>query len=236
MAFTASKHGKLVDILEGKILDGKIEPGDKLDEFALLKENNVSRGTLREAFRALEQKGLIEMRRGPGGGTFIKKLDDKKVSETLALILRHGKVSIKHLEQFREAIEPTIAGYAAEMASIEDINKLRIIYAKGKTLIGPSKQDAVNLCRLELQLHKELANITKNPIFIWISGTIAINLDMYTAIFHDDIDAQREGLGDWENIIDAIEKSEVMRVVSLLKAHVIMYSDKMQELYLRRSY
>ena len=58
--------------IEALILDGGLKAGDKLPgERQLTEIFKVSRGTLREAFRALEQKRLIEIRTGMNGGAFV---------------------------------------------------------------------------------------------------------------------------------------------------------------------
>ncbi|MGH8629794.1 MAG: GntR family transcriptional regulator, partial [Burkholderiales bacterium] len=45
--------------LERRILGGELAPGSKLNEAELASELRVSRGPVREAFRALEQAGLV---------------------------------------------------------------------------------------------------------------------------------------------------------------------------------
>src|SRR5258706_8819647 len=53
--------------LERRILAGELEPGAKLTEEDIAVNLNVSRGPVREAFRALEQAGLVRTEKNPGG-------------------------------------------------------------------------------------------------------------------------------------------------------------------------
>lgn len=54
-------HGTtLADVLRAQIIDGAFAPGERLSEAALAERLDVSRNTLREAFRALAQVGLVE--------------------------------------------------------------------------------------------------------------------------------------------------------------------------------
>lgn len=54
-------HGTtLADVLRTQIIDGAFAPGERLSEAALADRLDVSRNTLREAFRALAQVGLVE--------------------------------------------------------------------------------------------------------------------------------------------------------------------------------
>jgi DNA-binding GntR family transcriptional regulator len=53
-------HVPLADVLRERIIDGDFAPGSRLSESALAEQLEVSRNTLREAFRVLAEQGLIE--------------------------------------------------------------------------------------------------------------------------------------------------------------------------------
>lgn len=53
-------HIPLADVLRARIIDGDFAPGSRLSESALAEQLEVSRNTLREAFRVLAEQGLIE--------------------------------------------------------------------------------------------------------------------------------------------------------------------------------
>ncbi len=100
----------VVDQIEEAIFLGNLKPGEKLyPERDLRDIFGVSRGTLREALRVLEQKNLIEIKLGPGGGAFIKRLDSKVKSDGLDLLIRHGKISFEDIIEFRESIDGEVA-------------------------------------------------------------------------------------------------------------------------------
>lgn len=54
------ENGVLADVLRQRIIDGEFAPGSRLSESALAERLQVSRNTLREAFRVLAEQGLIE--------------------------------------------------------------------------------------------------------------------------------------------------------------------------------
>ncbi|MCP4669772.1 MAG: FadR family transcriptional regulator, partial [Desulfobacula sp.] len=96
----------VVDQIQNAILNGELAPGSKLPPERALKDMfDTSRGTLREALRVLEQKGLIEIKLGVAGGAIVKRIDTEPIAESLALLIRSGKVSLKHLSEFRILIE-----------------------------------------------------------------------------------------------------------------------------------
>jgi len=87
------------------ILTGELEAGAKLPGERKLREMfQVSRGTLREALRALEEKGLITVKTGVNGGAFVCPLNTRHVSESLDLLFRYQKITLRELTDFREAV------------------------------------------------------------------------------------------------------------------------------------
>ena len=84
----------------------------------------VSRAAIRSAVLSLEQSGLVEIRKGPKGGFFIRDLDFKSVRESLNDLIQLGQASITDLTETRIIIEPNTAALAAKRATAEDIDKL----------------------------------------------------------------------------------------------------------------
>lgn len=65
--------------LENLILSGEFAPGERLNENALAARFSVSRGPIREACRALAEKGLLEVI--PNRGVFMRTIDEGKAAE-----------------------------------------------------------------------------------------------------------------------------------------------------------
>src|SRR6185295_13741833 len=82
------------------------------------------RVSVREAYRSLEELGLLTIRRGAEGGAFIADLDHTPVMRSLSLMLRLGKTTHQEITEARLLIEPPIARLAARRAQPEDIDGL----------------------------------------------------------------------------------------------------------------
>jgi DNA-binding FadR family transcriptional regulator len=127
----AKKNRAFEDVIsqiQESIFQGRLKEGDKLPGERKLREIfKISRGTLREALRALEQKGLITIKTGVRGGAFICPVDNKLMSESLDLLLRDQKITLKELAEFREAVEGLIAAKAAQKAKKVDLRQLNNI-------------------------------------------------------------------------------------------------------------
>ena len=79
--------------IEAAILGEKILPGERLpSERELQNLFQCGRGVIREAVRALKQKGLVEIRKGAKGGAYVKNIEVENVGESLALFLKQQHV------------------------------------------------------------------------------------------------------------------------------------------------
>lgn len=74
---------EIVDILRDAIVSGQLRPGEHLKENAVAGQLSVSRSPVREAFRQLEQEGLIVSI--PNQGSFVKIFDEHDIKEIFTL-------------------------------------------------------------------------------------------------------------------------------------------------------
>ena len=111
------------------ILLGKLKPGETLPpEKELVVQFNVSKHTLREALRTLEGMGLINIRRGAGGGPVVTEVDMETTRDCMASFLHFQNVSINDLSEVRKVIEPYLARHAAESFNDEDKAELELLH------------------------------------------------------------------------------------------------------------
>jgi DNA-binding FadR family transcriptional regulator len=232
--FQAAKQTKVfqdvVEQIQEAILDGRLTAGQTLPAERELKEMfNISRGTLREALRVLEQKGLIEIRLGVGGGSVVKAVDTDQISESLGLLIRSQQVSLNHLAQFREDVEGIVAGHAAENHTAEDIHKLKELLQNASRCLkkGPSRRNA--FIDIDKQIHLTMARITGNPVYISVLHSIHDNIHRYYDRFLSmDIPELEENYNDLCELVKAIENGAAERARHLAKQHVQRFNQYMK--------
>jgi DNA-binding GntR family transcriptional regulator len=76
-------RSEIVDSIRDAIVSGRLQPGEHLKESVVADQMSVSRIPVREAFRQLEQEGLIVSI--PNQGSFIKVFEDKDIEEIFTL-------------------------------------------------------------------------------------------------------------------------------------------------------
>src|SRR5918999_2292886 len=112
--------------IKNQISSGKLTAGEKLPaEREMARRYNTSRVSVREAYRSLEELGLLAIRRGADGGAFINEMGHDAVQRSLSLVLKLGRTSHQELTEARLLIEPPIARLAARRAGPEEIARLK---------------------------------------------------------------------------------------------------------------
>ncbi|MCG8333077.1 MAG: FadR family transcriptional regulator [Proteobacteria bacterium] len=221
----------VVEQIQDVILDGKIKPGEKLPSERELGEMlGTSRGTLREALRILEQKGLIEIRLGVNGGAIVKETTWEQMSETLALLIRSQSVSLQHLAEFREDVEEIVASLAAERASKEDIKDLNRLIKEAEKFYKKGVSHWDKFVRVDEKIHMGLARISRNPIYSFILETIHANIDKYYDRYLAVGDSElEENYRDLSEIVKAVEGKKATEAGSLAREHVRRFNRHMDK-------
>src|SRR5688572_15480190 len=116
----------IADQLRRQIVRGELQEGDALpSESELLERFNVSRPTLREAFRVLESESLITVRRGAHGGARVQEPDIDVAARYAGFILEHRGTTLDDVFQARLVLEPPVVGMLAACRTDEDVARLR---------------------------------------------------------------------------------------------------------------
>lgn len=217
----------IVEQIEEAILSGKVAVGSKLPPERELKDLfNTSRGTLREALRVLEQKGLIEIKLGVNGGILVKELSSDKVTESLAMLIRSQAITIEQLSEFRIDIEGNIASLAAKRAKPENTSKIKSLLEEAKSYVEKVDWDA--FIRVDQLIHLELAEISDNPIYISIQRTIQGNIfDYYINYLPKTKELLEEDLRDLTGVVDAVLLNNSELACERVRQHVSGFSEKM---------
>jgi GntR family transcriptional regulator, transcriptional repressor for pyruvate dehydrogenase complex len=221
----------VVEQIQEAIVSGRLKAGELLPAERELKERfEVSRGTLREALRVLEQKGLIQIKTGVSGGPIVKGVGTEQMSESLALLIRYQKVSVAQLAEFREGVEGMVAGLAAKRATAPDIARLQeLLAAAGKFLQDGAKQwDA--FIRADEELHLAVAEISANQIYISVLKTLYDNIHTYYESFlAKEEPFLRENYQDLCELVTAIADHDPKEASRLAQDHVRRFSSYMEQ-------
>ena len=224
-------YQNVVDQIQSAICDGSLKDGDKLpSEMKLTKMFDTSRGTIREALRVLEQKGLISVKTGVKGGPIVKEANTRPMSESIALLIRHQKVSLHHLAQFRKILEGHIAAQTALMAGKNEINQLKAILKEAKMHIKTKPSGWEEFHKMDATFHMVLAKIAKNPLIEANLQSIHDNIQIYFNQYLPFSDALlMDNYEDLCKIVEAVENKNSLAARQLAETHVTKFNDLMEE-------
>jgi GntR family transcriptional repressor for pyruvate dehydrogenase complex len=158
---TPRVYEQIVAQIERAIYDGRLAHGDKLPpERQLVREFGASRVAVREALRALEHRGLVDVRQGSAGGYFIREVDAAPVVRDLSTLFRLGRVSLAQLAEARALLEPDSACLAAARATDNDIKALgECLEARTETGLATRRRRG-----LDADFHRLVAAAARNPV------------------------------------------------------------------------
>jgi len=154
-------YEQLAAVLRERILQGALAPGDRLpSETALAQQAGVSRSTVREALRTLQEAGLIE--RASPKILVVRRRGEEPAYRELAHALRHRNVTFHHLHEALRIIEPELTRLAAERAVASDVDTLREnLEAQERNL-----EHFAEWSRLDEEFHLTIAEMSANPALI----------------------------------------------------------------------
>jgi len=215
-AAPASPHGAAIELLrqqsltslvqreiEHRILSGQLAPGEKLNEADLAAELHVSRGPVREAFRALEQAGLVHTEKNRG--VFVRQVSLEEADE---------------IYEVRAALEAQIGRLAAKRIRPEQLERLRTI-VKRMHAVGRNR-DADAYFPLNIEFHEALAEATGNRALAGNYRRVVNELNLYRReMLTRNADIIPVSTQDHEAIVNAVAKGDAALAERLLYEHVI---------------
>jgi len=220
---------QIINQIRDAILEGKLSPGQKIaSDRELTAKFGVSKQTLREALRALEYLGLVEIRQGAAGGAFVSEVDMDITKANLANFLHFKNISIKDLSEVRRLIEPHAARTAAERISAEDLDLLKKINETSQ--VSVTQGHSAELSRNEIKFHRIIANTTGNPILILILDFVGNLLEDAKKILQPGPEFSRTVVRAHEDILAAVAAGDAEKSARLMLAHVTDVGQELNQL------
>ena len=213
---TSRLYEQIVQQIEDSILKGALKAGDQLPaERELAIRFGVSRTAVREAVKALREKGLVEAY--SGRGTFITDGTSQAVRQSFDLMVKIGQPEgSTDLAEVRSILEPEIAALAAERAEESDRATLREAVA----VMDRSLKDADAYIEADLDFHLALAEAAANPLILsLIDSIVGLLREQRLRIFQVEGGPQR-GQIHHKRILEAMEKRDAKMARDAKKTHL----------------
>ena len=156
----------VANTLRRKIVTGEYEIGELLPpEGSLMSTFDVARTTIRDAFRILETEGLLEVRRGGGGGGRVRAPSTAMVADYAALLLQFEHTTVEDVHIGRTLIEAPAAGLLARSADEAALASLRALLED-----EASASDEASLIKAEGRFHRAVVDLAGNRVVSLLSA------------------------------------------------------------------
>lgn len=180
------------------IIDGTLQPGEKLNDADLAQALGVSRTPIREALQLLNVQGFVEMH--PGVGTQVTAVNSADVSKILPPLA---------------ALQALAAELATPLISKDTIDKLRGMNENFAQSVETG--DLFSALKLDEQFHNMIVETADNP---YISKTVlSLQAHVFRLYFHQSIILTTDSIKEHEAILHAFEKKDKETAASIVRTN-----------------
>lgn len=210
--------------LQLAIVKGQFEVGSSLpSERELITEHQVSRTTVREALRMLSARGLIEVKRGRKGGSFITRPSQATIVQSLNLFIRGQDIRYVDLLFVREAIEPVAAAQAAVSRTDEQLEMLRHLCQECERTFS----NVSAFVQTNVRWHLTVAEASNNPLFIAFLSALSSALHASTDLEEFDVRTRKTVVGVHWQIFEAIRAKDAIAAQRRMLRHLKAYGERL---------
>lgn len=143
------------------VISGQLRPGEKLpQEPVLANQLGISRNSMREAVRALEQMGVLDVRHG--SGTYVSSLEPALLLEGLSFavdLMRDD--TIPEVIEVRQLLEP-----AATRLAVQRMTPARLAVIRASFEAHSQQSTVEDLVRCDLEFHRAIAEASGNQTLV----------------------------------------------------------------------
>ncbi len=201
--------------IERAILVGEYEPGSKLIEAALAEKMGVSRGPVREAFRMLEEAGLV--RNEKNRGVFVRDIPIEEAVEIFDL---------------RAAMDELVGRQLARNITPAQLKEIRgLVDSMEKSV---KAEDAYNYHLLNLKFHDRLVEMAGNSKLTAIYRKLIKELSLFRRLNLADGWLMPISANEHRQIVKAIASGDADVAGRAMYDHVIESKERTIENDLRR--
>lgn len=157
------------------IISRKLRAGERLpSERELGRQFGISTVTVREALRGLEAFGIIEKRRGKGGGIFVGRVKTDSVKAMLHSYFSSHNFTASQVNEVRAIIEPGTACVAASRLDRKALDGLQknILFCRNRLEESARRRAQRDYSELEQAItdfHRLVARGSGNPVLILVT-------------------------------------------------------------------
>ncbi len=196
-----SLSGEVADRLREWITEGRLAPGEHLNERVLCERLAVSRTPLREALKVLAAESLVTLHPHRG-----------------ASVARLSRDDIRHLFELMGSLEGLAGELAATRRTDEELREIRALHFE--MLAAHARGDLPVYYRLNREIHTALNRAARNPMLA--QAYDSLNLRIQNQRFRSNFKREKwdAAVAEHQAMIEALADRDAPRLRQLLEAHL----------------
>lgn len=194
-------HEEAVDRLRDQIVQGRLEPGTRLNERALCEQLGISRTPLREAIKLLATEGLVQLL--PNRGAVVSPVEPQRIAETLTVM---------------GALEALAGELVCTNAPKKEIERIRALHERMVSL--HAEGDLAGYFRHNQMIHMAIVEASGNSV---LANTYRqLNANVRRARYMANLSRERwdAAVAEHESIMRALEARDAPLLKRLLAEHL----------------
>ena len=203
-----SLREQALSALRGAITSGELEPGRHLVETELSDMLQISRGTLREALRQLEQEGLLSA--GPRGRLSVRHLDTKEIRDIYSV---------------RAALESLAARTLCELPERQHV--ILSLRAAIDAMAAAAEGTLEERIESDLEFHRTLCRLTGNETLLHSWESLEGSIRMSIMFAGREKGVRNMGVDRHHDIVAAIETGNASLARNTIREHMDTAADNL---------
>ncbi|CAB3734700.1 HTH-type transcriptional repressor NanR [Paraburkholderia graminis C4D1M] len=222
---TTKRGDQVAELIKSWINDGKLRSGMRLKKEAELQEMfSVSRGSIREALKALEVQGLVHLSTGPDGGATITRVPLARAFQALQNYLFFESIGLEDIYAVRRVLEPLLAAGAVEHLTDADLEALERSVEVCEPFVA-SHEHALDQRHEDIHFHDVLAGANPNAFLRCVCQIINQMLHSLVIVAGNVTQQDYQAFGRrtaaaHRMILDAARRRDASAVQQLMAAHM----------------
>jgi DNA-binding GntR family transcriptional regulator len=194
-------HEEVLERLRDMIIEGRLAPGQRINEGVVGAQLGVSRTPLREAIKTLASEGLVEIQ--PAKGAMVRKFSERDLLQILAVLT---------------ALEQLGGRIACAQASDETIAGIKAMHDRMMELYVA--RDRLDYFKLNQAIHSAIVGASGNDVLVEMHGTLQARIKRLRFIGNEGPEKWAGAVSDHEEIIEALLKRDGEALATAIGHHM----------------
>lgn len=187
--------------LRRAILQGELEPGERLMEIRLADQLGVSRTPVRDAIHKLVEEGLVSM--VPRCGAVVARITDKDMRDVL---------------EVRTTLEELAVSLCAERITPDGVERLKAANEEFRMTVATG--ELIKIAQADVAFHDIIYSITENKRLLQIINELREQIYRYRLEYIKNDSARLQLIKEHELIIRCISEGDIDNAKSAIREHI----------------